>query len=380
MSETPVIHIIPTLRVGGAENMLATLVTAARSEPIAPLVINLGNGGELSDVIRKAGVPLYELGMQRASDLPFTLMRLTRLIRKLKPAAIQSWLYYADLIALWALQLSGRRPLTRLYWGVRCSDMDQSRYGTLLRWSIATCARLSNGPDAVVANSFAGRTIHRKIGYHPRAFPIIPNGIDTERFRPDDNARASMRRELGIEDRTPIVLHVARVDPMKDHDSLVAVAAAMPEVRFVLVGHRTQALAVPGNVTALGVRRDTPALYAAADFLLTTSAFGEGFPTVIGEAMASGVPVVATDVGDARCIVDETGLIVPPRNPVAIASALRTLLAETATLHRARADACRTRIENHYSLSRAVAAFDALHLHGILPGEDSHDMSEGCPS
>jgi glycosyltransferase involved in cell wall biosynthesis len=357
--------------------MLAALVNASSRAKVTPIVVDMVGDGEISNLIRAAGIPVHELGMKHAIALPLGLMRLAKLIRHLKPQVIQSWLYYADLLTLWALELSGRRNATRLYWGVRCSDMDQSHYGPALRWAIAACVRRSSKPDAVVANSFAGRAFHRTLGYQPRAFPVISNGIDTNRFRPDHIARAHIRATLGVPDSTSLVIHAARVDPMKDHAALLAVATAMPEVRFILVGSNTQKLATPPNAISLGSRSDMPTLYAAADALISTSAFGEGFSNVIGEAMASGLPVVATDVGDARRIIGATGMIVPPRDTKSMASGLHALLGEPGAQHRARANACRAQIETHYSLSRAVTSFNALHVSETLPDEDNRDMSAG---
>jgi glycosyltransferase involved in cell wall biosynthesis len=362
-----VLHVMAGHSVGGAENMLASLVSAPRETPLRQAVVNLLSAPALTARMRSAGVAVHEFGLSHAAGAPMALARLIRVIRMLQPAAIQSWLYYSDLMSLWALRLSGRRASTRLYWGVRCSDMDQSQYGALLRWTIAACAQRADGPDAVVANSFAGRDAHIALGYRPRAFPVIPNGIDILRFRPDPAARIAIRAELGIAETTPLVIHAARVDPMKDHATALAVAAALPDITFVLAGGGTEQLSVPPNVRALGLRLDMPQIFAAADAAILTSAFGEGFPNAIGEAMAAGSPMVATDVGDSRRIVAETGLIVAARDSAAMAAALRMLFAETASQRHERARAARARIEQNFSLARAVAAFDALHLGGTLP-------------
>jgi glycosyltransferase involved in cell wall biosynthesis len=119
----------------------------------------------------------------------------------------------------------------------------------------------------------------------------------------------------------------------------------------------------------LGERNDVATLYSGADLALSTSAFGEGFSNVIAEAMASGVPVVATDVGDARKIVGETGAIAPPRDVPALVGAIRSLVSESPGQRTERGAASRQRIERNFSLDRVVATFDALHREGILPIE-----------
>ncbi|MBS0534402.1 MAG: glycosyltransferase [Proteobacteria bacterium] len=364
-----VLHVIPGLGTGGAEHMLATLVTARRREPYRQVVVNLLKGGANADRIRAAGVDLIEIGMRHPILLPAAIIRLAAVIRRLQPDVIQSWLYYGDLAALLALTLSGRRAATRLYWGVRCSDMDLSRYHWVLRQTIALCARWSAAPDAVIANSFAGRDVHRKLGYRPRVFPVIPNGIDTARFKPDAEARQRIRNELGIANNRPLVIHVARVDPMKDHDSLIAAARQLPEATFLLVGSRTEQLTTPDNVRGIGARTDMPALYAAADIAVSSSAFGEGFSNAIAEAMASGVPAIATDVGDAAAIIGAAGVLVPPRDRAALRAAIAAMIAEPASARQDRGLAGRHHIERHFSLARALDSFDGMFVHGTVPRE-----------
>ena len=359
MTRPLVMHVIPNLVTGGAEHMLMSLVTASRPQSYPQTVVSLTGGGIFAEPIRNAGVPIYEIGLTHF-NLPLAVIRLASLIRKLSPATIQSWLYYGDLLATLALYLSGRRRQTQLYWGVRCSDMSQE-LDVQLRLAVAACVKLSRLPDAVVANSYSGRQDHQRIGYKPPAFAVIANGIDTGRFRPDGVARARIRAEFGISDTTPLVLHVARVHPMKDHAAFLQVAAAMPEINFAAVGRGTEGLRAPTNVTRLGIRQDMPAIYAAADALLSTSLFGEGFSNAIAEAMAAGVPSVATDVGDSRDIVGDTGLIVPPASVAAMVQALRKITNEPAAQREERARTCRVRIETKFSLAGAVAKFDALY-------------------
>jgi glycosyltransferase involved in cell wall biosynthesis len=148
---------------------------------------------------------------------------------------------------------------------------------------------------------------------------------------------------------------------MKDHATFLKVATAMSDIRFAAIGSGTEKLDGPPNVMRLGIRRDMAAVYAAADFLISTSTFGEGFSNVIAEGLASGVPAVATDVGDAREIIGDTGSIVDPGCAPALVSALRRLLDEPEDQRRGRAKSCRERIITRFSLERAVARFDEIH-------------------
>src|SRR5262249_35104087 len=159
--------------------------------------------------------------------------------------------------------------------------------------------------------SAAGMESHRALGYRPARSEIVPNGIEVERYKPDAAARANVRRELGIADNAMVLAHVARVDPMKDHAGFLRAMAQLPDVQALLVAAGTEELAATPSVHRLGRRADVPRLLAAADIVVSSSAFGEGFSNAIAEGMACGLPPVATDVGDARIIIGSTGLVVP---------------------------------------------------------------------
>ncbi len=216
---------------------------------------------------------------------------------------VQGWLYHGDLAALLGLALSGRRRTTRLAWGLRCSNLDMDVYGRGLRLVQAACARLSRYPDIVIANSKAGLTTHLALGYRPRRTAVIYNGIDIERFAPDPARRAEVRRSLGIDERAPVIAHVARLDPMKDHQTLLAALGLLPQVHCLAIGAGTETLPDRPNLHRLGRRDDVSRLLPAADFIVSSSAYGEGFSNALAEGMASGLPAIATDIGDARELV-----------------------------------------------------------------------------
>jgi glycosyltransferase involved in cell wall biosynthesis len=352
-----VLHVINGLRTGGAEGMLTSLVLAEKAEGRTPSVIALTPGGVNYMRLQEAGVQVRHLGMRSALDSLLALFRLAAAIRRERPAVVMSWMYYADLMATIALFVSGRRGRTRLAWGVRCSDLDLKRYRRQLRVVVRGCAFLSRWPDAIIANSEAGIEVHRRLGYRPRCFLLLDNGIDTARFRPDPEARRAVRRELGIGDDAPLLAIVARVDPMKDYDSFLAALERLPGVEALAIGEGTEELADRPGLHRLGRRQDVPRLLAASDLLVSCSAFGEGFPNVVAEAMASGLAVVATEVGDARRIVGDAGVILPPREPEGLAQAIQGLLGE-GDVRRAMGTRGRRRIEAMFSLERAAMNFD----------------------
>ncbi len=365
-----IVHVISALSTGGAEMMLAKLVGGMDRERFSNTVISLIDEGPLKEQIERLGIAVYTLGMKRRRPNIFALPRLIRLLIQIRPTIVQSWLYHADVLSTIAVKLSG---LPILIWNVRCSDMDLTKYRPLTRWARRLLACWSGIPNVVIVNSEVGKKLHEQLGYRPKRWEIMPNGFDVDRFRPDDAIRMDRRKEWGLSDDAVVVALIARVDPMKDHDTFLEAAQrtarARQNVHFILIGQGTEklteAVACKGLgdlVHLLGYRSDVERILPGVDVLCLSSAFGEGFPNVIGEAMACGVPCVATDVGDARSIIDKTGLVVSSRDPSALAKALINLIDRGHDGRENLGRAARERIEKAYSLPRIIDRYMALYL------------------
>jgi len=242
--------------------------------------------------------------------------------------------------------------------------MEWRSYGVGLGLVVKACALLSRWPDLVTANSAAGLKSHLALGYRPRRAQVVANGIDVVEFQPDAAARRAVRTELGVAEDAILLAHVARVDAMKDHGSFLAAMAALPDLSALLVGAGTEKLPAAPNLFRLGRRCDVAHLFAAADFVVSSSRFGEGFSNVLAEGMACGLPAVATDVGDAKLIVGDTGLVVPPGSPDALAAAIRTLAAECLSSRAERGSRARARIGENFAMGHAIHRY--VELYGSL--------------
>ena len=355
-----VMHVITGLGVGGAEAMLASLV-GARPEGLDQTVVSLIPDGFHASPIRQRGVSVFELAFDRRSHIPADLWHLARLIRDIAPQIVQGWMYHGNIAAMIALALARRRPRTRLAWGIRCSDRASSNESLQLSAVIRTGAYLSPLIDALVANSHAGLDYHAHQGYSAPRQLVIHNGIDTERFHPDAARRSALRLSLGLATTDFVVAHVARMHPMKDHATFVEAMRQLPNVKALAIGAGTESLPQLPNLHRLGRRSDVPALLVAADVVVSSSAYGEGFSNAVAEGMAAGLVPVATDVGDTREIVGDTGVVVPPRSPSALARGVAEVAALSPEESHRRGLRSRERIRLQFGLETATTKFASLY-------------------
>jgi len=353
-----VLHVISGLGVGGAERLLVQLAIRLQQRGHPQHIASLSGRGELADVLEDRGVPVTDLTISSTFKGISAVMQIRREMRRISPDVIQGWMYHGNLAAALAhlsvLQSSRRR----LFWNLRASNMDINRYGRVIGWNV----RLSGVPDIIIANSNAGLAFHVAQGLKARRTEIVPNGIDTDKFRPDPVARATLRAAYNIGQDDLIIIHVARVDPMKDHSTFLAAMKALPQLRAILVGAGTENLHLPPNVFAVGRRLDVERLYPVADIVASSSAFGEGFSNAIAEGMSAGLVPVATDVGDAALIIDRVGHVVPPGDIGALVAALSTIAELSTDTRRSRGLQARSRILGNFALPRAVEQYERLYL------------------
>jgi glycosyltransferase involved in cell wall biosynthesis len=367
-----VVHLITGLYTGGAEMMLWKLLSAMDRRRFPSVVVSLLEPGPVGDRIRGLGIAVHTLGMSRGRPSARGLLRLRRLLADERPAVLQTWMYHANLlgeVARWG------SPVGHTVWNIRGASPDLSG-SRMTSWTIRAGAVLSRSPSAVVTDSGAGQSGHAALGYRPRRWAVIPNGFDLERFRPDPSARRSLREELGLPGDAFLIGLAGRYDPQKDHPTFFRAAALLaerhPQVHFVLAGRDV----VPGNPDLtrlidgpavarpfhlLGERTDMPRIMAALDILSSSSAYGEGFPNVVGEAMACGAPCAVTDVGDSAAVVADTGVVVPPRDATALAAGWARLVEAGADGRRRLGEAARQRVRDNYSLERVAGLYESLY-------------------
>ncbi|MBV8090814.1 MAG: glycosyltransferase [Alphaproteobacteria bacterium] len=379
-----IVHLITGLETGGAERMLAQLVSRTDRDRFRSVVVSISEPGNMAHAIMRAGVDLRSLAIRRGVPDPRGLFRLARILREVRPEILQTWLYHADFLGL-LVKKPARIP--HLVWNVRCSDAGLSPTDLALRRVLSRCSAV---PDAIIVNSRAGQRFHQRIGYRPRRWEQVPNGFDIDTLRPDPEARRCFRAKSCIDDNTTLIGLPARYHPMKDHETFFAAAAILetksPNVSFALVGagvepsNRALAKAMAasglgGRVRLLGERDDMAGFYVALDIATLSSAFGEGFSNVLGEAMACGLPCVATDSGDAAELLGPAGVVVPPRDPLALAAAWQRLIEIGPEGRRSLGKQARLRIARNYGLQATVARYESLYTEIAAPRSPLHARS-----
>ncbi|SDB62216.1 Glycosyltransferase involved in cell wall bisynthesis, partial [Desulfonatronum thiosulfatophilum] len=330
-----------------------------------------------------SGVNVYFMGMRRGVPHPRGIWKLKQLIRKIRPDVIQTWMYHADLLGGLAARMAGKTPVI---WNIRHSNLDPKDNKKTTLWTAKVCALLSRRiPRRIVCCSEASRQIHEAIGYDQEKLLVIPNGFDLDAYRPDKEGRRMVNRLIGesvnqsvggeMGPNTLLIGMMARFDPQKDHRNLVQAAGLLREwgvdCCFVLCGNGVDAknsqlsgwirdAGVEDRFFLLGPRDDIPTITTGLD-IACLSSVGEGFPNVLGEAMACEVPCVATDVGDCADIVGDTGRIVPPRNPDALAGAIRELVEMGGEGRKQLGRAARERVRERYELGSVVKRYEGLY-------------------
>lgn len=327
-----VVHVITGLDVGGAESMLLQLIRASERPGQEHAVLTLTSANAMVPQFEALGVTVTCLHAAGRGGVA-ALFRARRLIKFFKPGVVMTWMHHSD---LFGAMLKATAPSLPLVWNIRCSKLSAAELPWRNLLIVRLLAWLSWLPTAIVTNSVAGQREHIAVGYRRGGWRLLPNGFDTTRFAPDREAGARVRSEAGIPRHAFVVGLVARYHPMKGFDLFTRVAGTLARTdnrfHFVMVGggvdsqncelmQLIDANKLAGRVTLLGPRPDIAEVMNALDVIACTST-SEGFSNVIGEAMACGVPCVATDVGDNALIVGSGGTIVPPGDDDALIRAL----------------------------------------------------------
>ncbi|MCB1033846.1 MAG: glycosyltransferase [Acidobacteria bacterium] len=364
-----------SLETGGAQAQAALLARGLAGRGHEVRLLTLFPGGKFWDQLTAAGGPVPQALFERRSGRLKTLRALAAAPAELRrragaspPDVVLSSLYLSNLLA--ARAWPGPRP--PLVWSVRGSDVP---WTTIRRLYFEAGRSLAGRPRAVIYNSSAGRDWHLRRGFPSRGSRVIVNGIDTAVYFRDRTRGLPLREAWGVGSEEELVGLAGRLSPMKDHPTFLEAASQVlrrrPSARFVLIGGGTKRLErqLRAQVHRLGlgdrlvwageVRRMSDA-YNALDLLVSSSAYGEGFSNALAEGMASELSIVATDCGDARKVLGDTGRVVACRRPTRLAEAMVEALEEGMEVRQERGRAARSRVVEHFSVEQMVSRTEAL--------------------
>jgi len=369
-----ILHIITGLNIGGAEGVLYRLIR--NSSKHRHFVISLKDKGFFGEKFDFEGTLLYTLNMPSGWISIKGLRKLYMLIRSIKPDVIQTWMYHGDFLGGLMAKIAG---CNKIVWSVRHSTLIVGHISMSTRIIGKSCALSSDWiPKRIVFNSNKSIQLHIAKGYSQKKVVLIPNGFNCEKFRPNKLEREKLRKELGVKQHEVILGMVARWEPVKDYTNFFSAINILNSTinclfKVVLIGSGItdynlnliklcNLYSVINKVHLLGPRDDISSLMNAMDICVLSS-FSESFPNVIAEAMACGVPVVTTDVGDSALIVNNLGWVVKPSDSSSLANAISLAIAEKINEPKAweaRKIACRNHIIDNYSLERMVSSFERV--------------------
>lgn len=366
-------HVIIGLEVGGAEMMLKRLIESHAGNPgYQHSVISLTDLGSVGRQLAEQGVSIRAMGMRSPLDIFRVLPRLRRALRESKPDVVQTWMYHSDLLGGLAARWAG---IKNVIWCIHSTDANPGG-SRMTPFVMRACALLSSWvPRRILCVAEASKRVHVAAGYDASRMLVVPNGLDLSRLVATEDQRLDLRAGCGFTADHFVIGTVGRFNPAKDYENFVRaagiVAAQCENVRYLMVGSKLDRenavlarwIAETGyadRFVLLGERSDAAVCLAAMDAFCLSSR-SEALPTVVAEAMALGVPCVATDVGDTANLVGDAGVIVRPEDPVRLAEALVRMAStpgqERATLGKK----SKERVRSEYTIERARARFESIY-------------------
>jgi glycosyltransferase involved in cell wall biosynthesis len=350
-----ILQIIPTLDRAGAEKQLCLLARGLPRDEFEVHVCALTRGGPLQADLREAGIPLTIIGKRWKLD-PQAFWRLRRYIAGLRPDLIHTWMFAANTYGFAAARACG---IENVVVGQRCVDPWKSRL------QLAFDRQLARRCRSVVVNSEGVRDFYVQRGAPSDRVRVIPNGVAIP--PPPSTTRRQLLAELALPEQSRLIGLVGRLWPQKRVKDAIWAADLLKVIRddvhLLIIGDGPQRdrlrrfrdqVCIRGKVHFLGERGDVPRLLPHFDVLWSTSAY-EGQSNAILEAMACGVPVVATDIPGSRELVvpDVTGYLIPIGDRAAFAKCTERLLND-ATLAGHLSAAARHRVESDFSIDKMV--------------------------
>lgn len=370
MAYERILFLTTSLAYGGAETQIVELATRLKARGREIVLVSMLPPQAYVEELKETRIPVYSLNMLRGVPDPRAIFRLAGIVKKFRPHILHSYMIHANILARIVRFLA---PVPVLICSARSIDERGERWSE--RWRILAYRFTDSLCDLTTQVSQTGLERYVRIKAVPKhKICYIPNGVDTERFRPDPATRERLRKVLELRDDF-VWIAVGRFDPSKDYPNMFQALAQVvnknPTTKLLVVGYGpllpaieslAKELRIDSQIKFLGVRRDIPELLNAADAYVMSSAW-EGMPNVLLEAASTALPIVATDVGGNGEIVlhGRTGFLVPPRDPNSLAKAMLKLMNLSESERKKMGEEARKHIEANFSLDRVLDMWEALY-------------------
>lgn len=362
-----VLHVITGLDIGGAEMVLLRLVEEMDRSRFTNSVISLRAGGQLRDRLKAAGAEV--LCLRSGTRSPVAPFQVFQEARRSRPDVMQTWMYHGDVHGGLGGWFARAFPIV---WGIHAGPLPPKGQKPMMKLGVRILGRLSHRiPTRIVCCSRTSLAVHAALGYAREKMVVIPNGFDSAASHTE--AASKLRNQLGLPPNARLIGRIGRFHPQKDIPNLIhAFSRLQGRPHLLLAGSgmsmdnielRTlmEDLVVIDRVHLVGEVAEPSPLYCACDVVVSSSAFGEAMPLVLGEAMSLGVPVVTTDVGDSKDLVADHERVVPPSNPSALSAAIQRMLDLPEEERLSLGERDRRRISTRFSRAAMVDSYERLY-------------------
>lgn len=366
-----VVHFIPGLGSGGAEKMLYNIIKFHKNPNIEYSIITLKKGDYYSEKIKKLNIPIIEI----PSNVYF-IKDIKKLYYELKEKDILCcWMYHCNFLGIFLKKITKTK---KIYWNIRHSSVNKKYDKSRTIIINKLCSYLSRKVDLILYNGKKARDVHEKIGYKNGSSFVVENGVDTKKYSQIRDAKKRLLSELRIDYQNKFVISsVARYHPVKDIPNFIEAISVVkkkyPNTIALLCGKGEDItnnelikvidgfhLELNKDIFLLGERNDLSMVYSASDLFILHSV-SEASPNCLLEAMSCRTLCLATDVGNVRDLIEDKDLIVPPKEPMELATKIIKAIELSDKEKNRIKEANRIKIKQKYSIEKCVEIYEMFY-------------------
>jgi glycosyltransferase involved in cell wall biosynthesis len=368
-----ILYIISNLGNGGAELSLKRLAIFLSKNKVYEIkVVSLSTKGNIAEELEKHGIAVDVINFSGIL-IPLSIIRLFIYIKNFNPNIIHTWMYHADLIGGILGKIAG---VNKIYWSIRNTDIPQGKFSTTSFIRFINAIISSYIPNLIICNSQSGLMSHKYLGFCSKKMIVIPNSYVFQKYS-TEYSKEEFITKFKLSDKNIIIAGIGRFDKLKDFKNFITaskkVTDIFPNTRYLLIGknmdYKNTTLInwikeynTLENFILLGHRNDINFFLQEIIDIFCLSSESEGFPNVLIEAMASEVPCVVTNVGDVKLILENNGIVVPPKNSEALAIGLIKMIQTPLYIKIQYGKNNKSIVNTKYSIENIIYLYNKLYL------------------